>query len=91
VLRFAVVARGGEAAIQFEGKRMILMNTREVEFLGQKCIAGTEVNRYGDEVAPRGVDERRRIIQLSLITERTPLVMSKKYARLETAEPRRLA
>lgn len=45
-------------------------------------LTGIEVDREGDEVAPKGVDERRHIIMVDLVTKRTPLVMDRLTATL---------
>lgn len=66
--------------VRFDGKTVILMNPKEIKFLGHPCLSGIEVDIEGREIAPRGVDERQRIIFFDLITRRTPLVMDKMYA-----------
>lgn len=48
-------------------------------------VTGIEVNSEGDEVKPANADERKRFIALELITKRTPLYMSRKYAQLLAA------
>lgn len=42
-----------------------------------RVLVGVEVDREGDEVASRGVDERVRIISTSLVSKQTPLVMDR--------------
>jgi hypothetical protein len=69
--------------IRINGKSVILRNMKEVSVLNAPCVAGVEVNREGDEVAPAGVDERLHIIQKSLITKSTPLEWNRKYGTLE--------
>lgn len=75
--------------VRWDGKKLrdtrtiILMNPVEVEFMGAPALSGVEVNREGEEVAPRGVDERRHIIGLDVITKRTQLVMNNHYGILE--------
>lgn len=45
-------------------------------------LVGVEVDRQGDELAPRGVDERRHVIALSTVRRRTPMVLDRKYTEL---------
>lgn len=49
-------------------------------------LTGIEVNIQGDEVAPRGVDERRHIISLELVTKRIPMVMDNIFGELTELE-----
>jgi len=72
--------------IRFDNKTVILRDSHEVEFMGTKCLSGIEVNNEGEEVASRGVDERKHIIELSLITKRTSLVMNNHYGILEQSK-----
>lgn len=44
---------------------------------------GIEVNREGDEVIPRGADERLHLIDLLAITKRIPMTMNPHYGELE--------
>lgn len=64
------------------GGSFILRDPREVVFLGSNVLTGIEVGREGDEIAPRGVDERRRVISIDLITRRTVLTWDLHYGRL---------
>lgn len=45
-------------------------------------LTGIEVNREGDEIAPRGYDERRHLIALALVTRREAMVMDRIYGEL---------
>lgn len=73
--------------IRVEGKRnrIILRDPEEIEFMGAPALAGIEVNTEGEEVAPSGVDERRHIIEMSLVLERVPMAMNNHYGMLEEA------
>ena len=64
-------------------KRVILHHPAPCKVFGNPCTAGTEVNEEGDEIKPRGADERRHIIQDSLIKKRVALVFSRNYGTLE--------
>lgn len=66
------------------GKRhtVILQNPTEAG----PFLTGVEVGKDGDEIAPRGFDERRHFIALELVTKRTPLVMDKIYGELTERE-----
>ena len=66
-----------------EPRTIILMNPSETKLFGAPALTGSEVDREGREVAPRGVDQRQHIIGLDLIIRRTPLTMSKTYGTLE--------
>jgi len=66
-------------------KTVILENPSVVLVAGIRCVSGIEVNKFGDPVAPAGVDERRRIIATMLVTSSTPLVMNLTYGELEKA------
>jgi hypothetical protein len=68
--------------VRVEGRAIYLRDTAEITMLGEQCLTGTEVTRDGDDVRPRGADERRRIIALELITARTPLIMDNFYGTL---------
>lgn len=46
-------------------------------------LAGYEVNKSGDRIAPTGADERLRIIDQKLIVDRRPMRMNLHYAELE--------
>lgn len=48
-------------------------------------LTGIEVDREGDEVAPRGYDERLHAIALELVIERVPMVMDRLYGELVPA------
>jgi hypothetical protein len=50
---------------------VILRDVRELDAI--PAITGIEVDRHGDDVAPRGVDERRHIIAMELISRRREL------------------
>jgi hypothetical protein len=63
---------------------IILRDPVESSALGG-TLSGIEVNREAQEVAPRGVDERRHIISLELISKRTPLKQNLTYGLLEPA------
>ena len=58
-------------------RTMYLKNPVEVRFMGALALMGAEVDR---EQAPL---HRNHIVQLELVTKRTPVVMSKFYGRLE--------
>lgn len=45
-------------------------------------LVGIEVRKDGEEVRPRGCDNRRHIIHADAIRERHPLTMDLKYAEL---------
>ena len=61
-----------------------MRNPVEIDFLGSKALTGIEVDAEGSEVAPRGVDERRLLIGLDLISKRTPLHWNLHYGKLES-------
>ena len=46
-------------------------------------LTGVEVDIEGDEVAPRGVDERRHIIGLDAVVRRVPMYMNNDFGLLE--------
>ena len=54
---------------------IILADVQEAVIIATDVLTGVEVNREGDEVAPRGVDQRRHVIDLNLISKRTVLTM----------------
>jgi hypothetical protein len=54
-----------------------------------RLVSGIEVDRHGDEIAPRGFDQRLRIIERELVASETALVMDMKYGEL-VAPARRL-
>ena len=62
---------------------IILRNPHEVSMFGTPCISGVQVNAEGDEVRNSKADEIRHIMQLSFVTKRTKLVVSKHYGTLE--------
>ena len=66
-----------------DGKTVILRDAAEIEFLGAACMTGVEVGSDGDEKAPIGIDERRHIIQRSLIRRSAAMRMNLKYGTLE--------
>lgn len=45
-------------------------------------LTGVEVNREGDEVAGKGFDERRHLIDLELVIRRVPMRMDMYYGEL---------
>ena len=47
-------------------------------------LRGIEVDRYGSEIAPKGADERLRMIHTDAVISRIPLRWNTKYAELET-------
>lgn len=51
-------------------------------------IGGTEVNRYGDDIVPKGHDSRYHIISKDLIVKRTPMRMDLHYAELVAIDKR---
>jgi len=57
-----------------DGRAPFTVTLRDPAVVGG-ILTGIEVDREGTEVAPRGVDERRHIISVDLVTRRTPLVM----------------
>lgn len=65
--------------VRFAGRSVILRVTAESEHF----MRGIEVNKFGDEVIPRGADERLHIIQKTVIKKRTALKMNNYYAELE--------
>lgn len=65
------------------GKTIILRNPIEVKILGAPCVSGIKVNVEGEEVAPRGVDSLQQIIDLKLVTKRTPLKFNNHDGTLE--------
>lgn len=67
-----------------EGSRARTVFLRDVRD-GALGVAGIEVSEDGDEVAPRGCDERLRIISPELIVRRVPLRMNLHYGLLEPA------
>lgn len=69
--------------VRFNGRTVILRDPVELEAFGVRVLSGVHVDLEGSEVAPAGVDERRHIIELALITRRTPMRMSTRYATLE--------
>jgi hypothetical protein len=52
-------------------RTVILRDVRELDAV--PAVTGIEVNRHGETVAPRGVDERRHIIAVELISRRREL------------------
>lgn len=57
----------------------------QVSEVGGQLLTGIEVDKQGEEVAPRGVDERRHFISLELVTRRTPVRMNNIYGEYEDA------
>lgn len=72
--------------IGFEGRRPLLLRVtaETVDFL-----VGIEVRSDGDEVVPRGADEREHIIDKTLIVRRQEMRMNRHYGELEPARPGR--
>lgn len=68
-----------------EGGRSRTIYLEQVREMGL-LLTGIEVDKTGDEVAPRGVDERRHIIALELVTKRTPVRMDNIYGEYVDAE-----
>ena len=66
-----------------DGKRLILRDPSNINFLGVACVTGIEVNAHGDEVASGAADERQHIIQLTMIKNVTQMRWNLKYATLE--------
>jgi hypothetical protein len=64
-----------------QGVTVLLRVTGENE----RFLTGIEVRSDGDEVRPRGADERLRLIEKSQITRRTSLRMNRLYGQLEEA------
>jgi hypothetical protein len=52
---------------------------------GGMFLTGIQVDKEGDEIAPKGFDERRLMIELDLIVNREPFVMDKIYGELVPA------
>lgn len=71
--------------IRVNGKTLILRDPQESRLLGFTTLTGVEVDKFDNEIAPVGVDERQHIIEAACITRRTPLIMSRHYGELETA------
>lgn len=71
--------------IRVNGKTLILRDPQESRLLGITTLVGVEVDKFDNEVAPVGVDERRHIIEEAAITRRTPLTMNRTYGELEAA------
>jgi hypothetical protein len=67
-------------------KTVILRNPVPVTLGGGSCVSGIEVDAEDQEVAPAGVDERRRIISLDLVTKRTAMRQNLTYGTLERAD-----
>jgi len=74
--------------IRVKGERapVILRAPRTVDVDGGRLLVGVHVDREGREVAPRGVDERIRVIDLTLVSCRTPMVWNLHYGELEVAK-----
>lgn len=53
------------------------------ESLIGEFLTGIEVDREGTELAPKGVDERRHVISLPLVTRRVPVRVDLTYGTLE--------
>lgn len=53
---------------------------------GDLVLSGIEVNKEGDEISGKGFDDRLRVIDLSLIKSRIPMVMNNTYGELEPKE-----
>lgn len=66
--------------VRADGKTLYLRDPVETSFLGAPALTGVQVDREGNEVAPRGVDELRHIIDLGAVTKRTPVTMDRTYA-----------
>jgi hypothetical protein len=60
-------------------RTIYLRNPYEVQLLGMPVLCGDEVNREADEVAPRGVDTRRHMIDCTLVRRRTPVRLDRHY------------
>lgn len=45
-------------------------------------LTGVEVNREGDEISGKDFDERRHVIELSLVVRRVPMRMDNTYGEL---------
>ena len=61
-------------------KIVILSVTSETDLF----VSGIEVNKYSDEIVPRGrYTERLRIIDKSIILDIQPMTMNLKYSELE--------
>lgn len=74
--------------VRFEAdgrRRSVILRLSEEPPAG--FLAGIEVDRFGEEVAPRGIDERLHLIQREAVLSRTPLRMNNHYAELEEAPP----
>jgi hypothetical protein len=68
-------------------RTIILRDAELAKIAGYSVLAGVEVDRAGNELAPRGVDERRHLIDLALIVRRTKLVTDNHYAELREETP----
>jgi hypothetical protein len=65
-------------------RKLILRNTKTIEFFDTPCLMGVQVNSEGDEVIRQGA-EQHHAIALSLIHWRKPMTMNLKYATLEVS------
>lgn len=69
-------------------KRLLLRVTAETQptkIFPAGCLVGVEVDREGDEIAARGSDERRHVIDKIAILRRQPMVFSRTYGWLVPA------
>lgn len=66
------------------GKRKTVLLRRPT--VAGELLTGIEVNDQGDEVAPRGVDERRHVISLDLVCKRVPMEMDNHFGELIVVE-----
>ena len=71
--------------IRVNGRTRILRDPQESRLLGVTTLVGIEVDKFDNEIAPAGVDERKHIIEIGIITRRVPLKMNRHYGELETA------
>jgi hypothetical protein len=71
--------------VRVAGRTLYLRDPREKTLLGKPVLTGIEVNREGDEIASGGADERCRVIDLSLVSHRTPVALDRTYGTLEPA------
>ncbi len=65
--------------------RFILKNPRNMIFLGTECVTGISVDKEGQNIASENANQRKHIIELSMVDSVTPMVMNNKYGYLEPA------
>lgn len=71
----------------YKGGRRATVLLRDVN-VADFTIGGTEVDRFGDDVIPKGHDSRYRIISKDLVIKRAPMQMNLVYCELEAIDKR---